>query len=248
MRYRMLGPLRLRNGTGWVPVTAEQQRIVLAVLLADAGRAVSTDRLVDAIWGDQPPRRAVNTIQAYVMRLRRLVPAGRLVTRAGGSELLTGGDDVDAARFERLVRAARRDLDQGRIEAGLARLRAALGLWRGPVFADVPASLALATCVTNLDQVRLATEEDLAASVLKLDRYEPAIDELCRMVDESPLRDARWALLMRAQLGRGRRAEALNTYQRARQVLRDQLGLEPGPDLRALQRAALTDDIAPPAM
>jgi len=241
MRYRILGPLRVRTGTGWTTVAAEKQRTVLAVLLADAGRPVRVDRLVDAVWGDQPPRKAVNTVQAYVMRLRRLLPAGRLVTRAGGYELMVDADDVDAMVFERLAADARRELDEGRLELGADRLKKALALWRGPVFADVPATASLVACAAALDQARLAAEEDWAGALLDLDRHEHALGELPRMVEEYPLREVRWVLLMRALHGQGRRAEALDAYRRARRVLREELGLEPGGDLRALQQAVLTD-------
>src|SRR5574342_296206 len=139
MRFRMLGPLRVRAGTGWVPVTAEKQRVLLAVLLADAGRVVSTDRLVDAVWGERTPRRAVNAVQVYVLRLRRLLGDDLLVTRGHGYELVIGRDDVDAVVFERLVATARRELEHGRLEVGAGRLARALALWHGPVLADVPA-------------------------------------------------------------------------------------------------------------
>src|SRR5262249_13821067 len=103
MRFRMLGPLRVHNGTDWVAVPAAQQRTVLAVLLGDAGRPVSTDRLADAVWGDRPPRRALNTIAAYVLRLRRTFADDLLVTRDRGYELAVAPGDLDATRFEQLV-------------------------------------------------------------------------------------------------------------------------------------------------
>jgi DNA-binding SARP family transcriptional activator len=243
MRFRMLGSLRVRTGATWVPVAAEQQRLVLAVLLVDAGRAVSTDRLVDAVWGVQPPRRAVNTMQAYVMRLRRLLGDDAVVTRGRGYELVAGRDDIDAMVFERLVAAGRRDLEQGRPEAGVPRLARALALWRGPVFADVPASAALAGRAAQLEQVRLAAEEDHLAALIQLGRFAETIEELQRLVDEQPLRERRWALLMQALDGCGRRGEALEAFQRARRALHDALGLEPGPQLRELQRAILAADV-----
>jgi DNA-binding SARP family transcriptional activator len=115
MRFRILGPVRARSDTaGWVGVPADQQRVVLAVLLAEAGRTVSTDRLIDAVWSDRPPRRAVNTVQVYVMRLGRRIGDDVVTTRGHGDELVAGAGDIDASAFERLVAAGRRELREGR--------------------------------------------------------------------------------------------------------------------------------------
>jgi len=239
MRFRTLGPVRVRDGGRWVPVSAEQQRLVLAVLLADAGRAVSTERLVDEVWGDQPPRRAVNTVQAYVMRLRRMLGDDALITRGHGYELVVADNDVDASVFEQLVTAGRRERDAGRPEPAAVRLADALALWRGPAFADVPHRPALVARVAHLERLRVAAEEDHAAVMLELDRCAEAVDELQRLVDEHPLREGRWALLMEALHRCGRRADALTVFHRACRVLRGELGLDPGPRLREVQRAVL---------
>ena len=225
-----------------MPVAAAQQRVVLAVLLADIGRVVSTERLVDAVWADSRPRRAVNTVQAYVMRLRRLLgddQGALIVTRGRGYELRAASGQLDAVVFERLVVSGRRELDRGRPEAGTAQLGKALALWHGPVLADVPASPALATRAAQLDQVRLAAEEDNARALLELGRLTQVVEELQRLVEESPLREQRWVLLISALDRCGRRAEALEAYQRARRLLREELGLEPGTQLRQLQRTLL---------
>jgi DNA-binding SARP family transcriptional activator/tetratricopeptide (TPR) repeat protein len=245
MRFRMLGPVRVHTGVSWVPVAAERQRLVLAVLLVDAGRAVSMDRLADALWGNRPPPGASNTVRAYVMRLRRLLGDGALVTRGRGYELVAGPDDIDAAVFERLVASGRHELDESRAEAGSARLEEALALWHGPVLADVPASPWLTARVAHLEQVRLTAEEDHIAALLDLDRHEQVVDDLNRLVEQSPLRERRWVLLMLALQRCGRRAEALDAFHRARQVLRDELGLDPGLELRELQRTILTEDPPP---
>src|SRR5262245_55328637 len=140
MRFRMLGPLRVRKGCGWVPIAAEQPRVVLAVLLAEAGSLVSTDSLVDAVWGSRPPRTAANTVAAYVLRLRRLIGSDALITRGRGYELIVEDDDVDAVVFERRLAAVRRELHQGWLESGAVRLAGVLALWpgSGPPLADVP--------------------------------------------------------------------------------------------------------------
>jgi DNA-binding SARP family transcriptional activator len=191
MRFRMLGPLLVRTSAGWVPVAAEQQRIVLAALLTEAGRTVSTERLTDAVWGECPPRTAVNTVHAYVMRLRRLLGEGVLLTRGHGYELAVGESDVDAIVFERRATSGRSALDRGQLEAAQTRLTEALALWRGAVFADVPASPSLTARVSQLEQMRLATEEDRVGVLLDLGRHAQAVTELYRLVDQSPLREGR---------------------------------------------------------
>ena len=250
MRFRVLGPLRVRCDAGWRPVPARQQRVVLAVLLADAGATVSTERLVEAVWADRPPRRAVNTVQAYVMRLRKLLDdRGRriIATRDPGYELALGRDDLDAAVFERLVGSGRQAMDAGCADAGAARLAQALALWRGPAFCDVPAVASLTGRMTHLEQMRLAAEEDHLAALLALGQHAAAVDRLYRLVEDDPLRERRWALLMRALTGCHRRGEALEVFQRVRRVLQTELGIEPGPQLCELQRTILATHRPRPA-
>jgi DNA-binding SARP family transcriptional activator len=235
----MLGPVRVRTGDGWVDIPAQQQRVALAVLLAEAGAVVGVDQLVDAIWRDEPPRRAVNTAQAYVMRLRRLLGDEAIVTVGRGYQLVAGARDVDAIAFERTVAAARHDIEAGHLAAGAERLARALTLWRGSVFADVPDSPPLWTRMAQLEQLRHAAEEDHLGLMLELGRHEDAVDGLHALVREIPLRERRWELLMRALDACGRRAEALMAFRQAGDVLRDELGIGPGPRLRHLYRAVL---------
>ncbi|HEU4346845.1 MAG TPA: AfsR/SARP family transcriptional regulator [Actinoplanes sp.] len=244
MRFRVLGSLMVRNGAGWVPVPAEQQRVVLAVLLTEGGAVVSTERLVDAVWAERPPRRAVNTVHAYVMRLRqRLGDEERrlIVTRCRGYELLLDRDDLDATIFEHLVSSGRLAMDTGQTKEAATRLSRALALWRGPAFADVPAIPSLTGRTAHLEQERLTAQEDRLVALLDLGRHGAVVDELFRLVEETPLREQRWALLMRALAGRGRRAEALAVFRRASLVLRSELDIAPGPQLRELRRAILTE-------
>ncbi|MFG1704467.1 BTAD domain-containing putative transcriptional regulator [Nonomuraea sp. M3C6] len=241
----MLGPLRVRVGAGWTRVAAAQQRVVLAVLLVHAGRTVSRDQLTDAVWGDRPPRTAANTVAAYVLRLRRLLGGEVLLTRGRGYELAAGEGDIDADVFERSLVSGRGELRRGRIEAGAARLAQAMRLWHGPgpALADLPEVPALAARATHLEQLRLGAVEDHAGALLDLNRHDDVVDELRRLAEESPLRERRWALLMTALARCGRRAEALETYQRARRVLQAELGVEPDAQLRRLQRRVLAGEI-----
>lgn len=241
MRFRILGPIQVRVGRDWRSIRASQPRLVLAVLLADAGRMVTTERLVDAVWGDRPPRTAVNTVHAYVLRLRRLLGDGPLVTQDHGYRLAVSRDDVDAEVFERLVELGRRELRVGHSESAARRLCDALALWHGPAFADVADSPLLSARTAELDRRRAAASEDWVRARLDLGGHADVVDELYRLVDDQPLREQRWALLMEALASCGRRTESLYAYHQARRVLRDEFGLEPGPELRALQRRILAE-------
>ncbi len=245
MRFQLLGPLRVWDGANWLSVRADQQRVVLAVLLIEAGQRVSVERLLDELWGQQPPRAAVSVVQGYVMRLRRLLGAGAaglLVTRRHGYELLAGDGDLDTQAYDRLVAAGRADLAAGRAEAAGARLAEALTLWRGPPLADVPAVPAVAGYTARLEQSRLGVLEDRLATRLELDGPAEVIAELRRLAAEHPLRERLWQQLMLALYRDGRRAEALLAYREARGRLAGELGTEPGARLRELHQAILTDD------
>jgi DNA-binding SARP family transcriptional activator len=248
VRLRMLGPVRVWSGDGWMPVAALQQRLLLATLLVDAGQVVSTQRLMYEVWGDRPPRTALKTVHAYVMRLRRLLGddgARLLVTRDHGYALVIGEGDLDAWEFERLVETGQKELAGGRPDRAAERLSEALVLWQGPALADLPESTTRAARVAQLEQVRLVAIEDHLTALLELDRHAEAEGQLHRLVEEHPLRERLWALLMQAQRAGGHRAEALATYQRARRLLREELGLDPGASLQQLQRDILADDDRP---
>jgi DNA-binding SARP family transcriptional activator len=247
VRFRLLGALQVRTEAGWTTVRAEQQRVVLAVLLTDPGRTVAARKLVDELWGERPPRTALNTVHAYVGRLRRLLGDGVLLTRGRGYELVLGPDDVDVAVFERLVASGREALGDGRPEVAADQLSHALALWRGPVLADVPECPSLVGWATSLERARLDALEDRVTAALELGRHAEVLDELRRLTSEQPLRERLWHNLMLALHRCGRRAEALDVYRCARQALVTELGLEPGRDLRELHRVILTEDDAHPS-
>ncbi|HYU84276.1 MAG TPA: BTAD domain-containing putative transcriptional regulator, partial [Kribbellaceae bacterium] len=249
MRFRLLGPLRVWSGDAWSQVSAAQQRAVLAVLLVEAGQVVTVDRLVDEIWGSSPPRTAANTIQAYVSRLRRILDSGSaetLLTCGGGYEIVVADGDLDTKAFRRLAVSARRNLAEGRLAVAVAELSEGLALWRGPAFADVPATRTVEAEVARLDRLRLTALEDRIGAQLGLGSPGDVVDELYGLVGEHPLREHLWALLMRALLQCGRRPEALEAYGCARRLLVEECGLEPGPQLQTLQRSALADEAAEP--
>ena len=239
MRFAILGPLEVVADGRQLPLGGPQQRALLAVLLLNAGRVVSTDRLVESLWGDEPPSSARSLLQGCVAGLRRAFrDAARqpLVTRAPGYRLEVGPDELDLDTFERLVAAA------GRPEITRERcaelLGEALALWRGPVLDG----LALEACqaqVARLEERRLVVLEQRIDAELRLGRHAGVVGELESLVRAHPLRERLWAQLMLAQYGADRQADALASYQRLRRTLVEQLGVEPSATLRQLQAAIL---------
>ena len=235
------------DGAAWSPIRAAQQRVVLAILLAEAGHVVGTERLVDEIWGERPPRAAVGAVQDYVMRLRRVLGSrrdGPLVTRGRGYELVVDDGEIDAKVFERLAESGRRGLVEGRLERAVAQLTDGLALWQGAPLADVPPARTVAAEAARLEQRRLTATEDRLSARLELRQHAEVVTEVATLVTEYPLRERLHGQLMQALYRCGRRAEALAAYGRARQLLVDELGLEPGPELRELHRAVLDDDLS----
>lgn len=246
MRFRVLGPLRVWNGTRWCAIRADHQRLVLALLLIEAGRAVSTDRLIDEVWGASPPKTARNTIQAYVVRLRRTIDGGftqnPLATSDHGYELTIGDADLDAGVFQRLGESAERCLAAGDREAAVTQLADALALWGGPAFANVAQTSTVAAETGRLEQARLSALETRLGIELDLGRHAQIVDELAGLVAENPLREQFRVQHMLALHRCGRRAEALQAYREGREILIDELGVEPGRALRELESAILRDD------
>jgi DNA-binding SARP family transcriptional activator len=248
MRFRVLGPLEVLVGEQWQTIGARKWRSLLATLLLNPGRTVSVDTLTDAIWGDEPPAKAANLVSIYVLRLRRLLDdPDLLVTRAPGYFIRIEPDDVDAARFERLAAEGRRLLAADP-ERAAAILGEALALWRGEALADVPPSPYIEGEAERLSELRLATAELRIEADLACDRYAQVIPELRGMLTGNPLRERLWLLLIRALDGDGRRAEALDAYAQAREAIADQLGVDPGAELRRLHQQLLAADtpLAPP--
>jgi DNA-binding SARP family transcriptional activator/tetratricopeptide (TPR) repeat protein len=242
MRFQALGPLRVWDGAAWSGIGAPHQRVVLAVLLTEAGRVVSTDRLVYEIWGERPPKTAAHAVHVYVERLRRVVGVGGngpLSTRGRGYQLVTAEGDLDASVFDRLVESGTRSLAEGQLEPGVSALAEASRLWRGPALADVPASPTVAAEADRLEQRRLTADEARLGALVDLGRHADVVDELRRLAERHPLREGLHGMLMVALYRCGQRGEALAAYQRARRALVADLGVEPGPPLRDLQRAIL---------
>jgi predicted ATPase/DNA-binding SARP family transcriptional activator len=247
MEIRLLGPLEVERQGRVVEVAGRRLRLVVAVLALQAGRVVPAERLIDLLWEEASlPADPANALQALVSRLRRALEAAgageRLGSRSPGYLLAVAPDQVDALRFERLAAEGHAHLAAGRHRDAVAVLRGGLGLWRGPALADFAGEPFAVANATRLEELRLGALEDRIAAELALGEHARLVGELEALVAEQPLRERPQALLMRAFYGSGRQAEALAAFQRARQVLAEQAGLDPGPELRSLQQAILAHD------
>ncbi|MEU8277155.1 BTAD domain-containing putative transcriptional regulator [Microbispora bryophytorum] len=250
MRFGILGPTEARpDGDRPVPVGGPGLRALLGLLLLNAGRVVTTDRLIDGLYGAEPPSGADNALQAQVSRLRRhlagLGDLGDLVVREpAGYRLAVDPDDVDASRFERLAAEGRRALDAGDPGRAAGLLGQALGLWRGPALADVPDAPFAPAQAVRLEELRLSAAEDLTEAGLALGRHRDLLPELQERVAAHPLRERSRGQLMRALYAAGRPAEALAAYDDARRILADELGADPSAELSAIHLAVLRSDPA----
>ncbi|WP_405087352.1 BTAD domain-containing putative transcriptional regulator [Microbispora sp. NBC_01389] len=242
--FDVLGPLRMSRDGVPVRLGAAMSRRLLATLLCTPGRPVAVPALVEALWGDDPPRSAHKTLQIYVLRLRRAMgDRDRVVHGPGGYAAAVSPPEVDALRFRELTaagRAAGRNADPAK--AG-ALFRRALGLWRGPAFADAGDGALVADEARRLEEERLLTCEELAVADLACGRHAELVTGLTEMAELHPFRERLHACLMLALCRAGRQAEALRVYQRVRAMLGEELGVEPGHTLRRVHEAVLRGDI-----
>jgi WD40 repeat protein/DNA-binding SARP family transcriptional activator len=235
----LLGPLTVAgNAAGLAP----RDRIVLAALALHPGEVVSAEQLADALWGEQPPVSWNKVVPGCVMRLRRLLGADAIETVPEGYRLVVLGDEVDARRFERLVGRARELLTLGEPERAAHLAGEALALWRGRPLGDLDGWDAGRAEAARLEELHRDAEELHLDAALKAGRYRDVLGEAQARVAEAPLRERRWALLAVAQYQAGRQGEALRTLHQARTVLATELGVDPGPDLVALEHAILRQD------
>ncbi len=244
MRFGILGPTEARpDGDHPVPVGGPGLRALLGLLVLNAGKVVTTDRLIDGLYGAEPPSGATNALQAQVSRLRQHL--GDLVVREpAGYRLAVDPDDVDAPRFERLAAEGRRALDAGDPARAAGLLDQALALWRGPALADVPDAPFAPAQAARLEELRLSAAEDLAEAGLALGRHRDLLPELQERVAAHPLRERSRGQLMRALYAAGRPAEALAAFEDARRVLAGELGADPSAELSAIHLAVLRTDPA----
>jgi DNA-binding SARP family transcriptional activator len=238
---RLLGPLEVLDDAGRpIELRRKKQRALLAALALRPGQVVSTDRLLEDLWGEQPPRTATGSLQNLVSQLRRTLGSDVLVTRPPGYVLAVEPDRTDLGRFTSLAAAAAKQDPSDRV----ATLAEALELWRGPALADVAFEPFAQTEAPRLEELHTAAREQLVEAELALGRHADLVPLLEDLVDEQPFRERLRALLMLALYRSGRQADALEAFAATRRFLRSELGLEPSPALKALQAGILRQDPA----
>ena len=240
VQFRLLGPLQVDALDGPVPLGGPKQRAVLANLLVRPNQVVPADTLIDEVWGDEPPGQARNTLQTYVSNLRKALGEGVLEGRAPGYVLVVDPLDVDASRFDALVRDARNTLPIDP-KVAIDTLDDALSLWRGPALADV-AERSLLAEAARLDELRLEAQEERVGALLATGSAAQAIAELEPLLARHPLRERLWEQLMLALYREGRQADALASFLRVRQILAEELGIDPSAGLVRLHEQILAQD------
>jgi DNA-binding SARP family transcriptional activator/class 3 adenylate cyclase len=236
--FRILGPLEVMKDGRPLALGGQKQRALLALLLLDAGRVVSVDRIVDALWGERPPRTAPTSLQNFVSHLRKVLGANVLVTQPPGYLLRIGREQLDLECFLALVDAARQLAGQERA----AKLRQALTLWRGPPLADFAFDAFAQSEIGRLEELRLGILEERIEAEIEAGAHAELVGELEVLVEEHPLREGLRRHLMLALYRSGRQAEALQVYHDARRVLVDELGIDPSRSLQQLHGSILRQD------
>jgi predicted ATPase/DNA-binding SARP family transcriptional activator len=241
--FRVLGSMEVAHDGSLLTLGGRRQRALLALLLLEPGRPVSADGLIDELWRGEAPSGAATTLRSYVSRLRTVLgDAAPITGGSSGYALQVLPERIDATRFERLVRQGQEARARGAPRTAAERLREALTLWRGRPFAGLADEGALRAAAERLDELRLHALEERLAADLTLGRSAELVEELEALVAAHPYRERLWNALMLALYRAGRQADALSAYARARRLL-DDLGLEPGLELRELERAILRHEV-----
>ena len=249
--FCILGPLEARDDGRAVPLGGTKQRALLGLLLLHPNETLSTDRLIDELWGERPPSSAAKAVQVRVSRLRKALAgengngsAGLVVTRERGYELKLDPQRLDSRRFERLVAEARSELVAGRSELAVSAFERALSLWRGAPLADLAYESFAQPEIARLEDMHVAAIEQLVEAKLALGRHAEVVGQLETLIAEHPYREGLRAQLMLALYRCDRQADALQAYQDARRTLVEELGIDPGERLRELEQAILSQDPA----
>jgi DNA-binding SARP family transcriptional activator len=242
VQYRLLGEFEASDAGRPIEIPPGRQRSLLALLLIHKNTVVSTERLVDELWDESPPATAEKTIHVYVSRLRKRIPAGRLVTRGSGYLLRVEEGELDADRFESMLRDGRHALAAGEARRAARVLADGLALWRGSALADFRYEPFAQAEIARLEELRLAAQIELADAELALGRHEQLVPQLRNLLQRHPLQERLRGQLMLALYRSGRQSEALESYREGRNTLVAELGIEPGPELKELEQAILRQD------
>ncbi|MGH9136952.1 MAG: BTAD domain-containing putative transcriptional regulator, partial [Acidimicrobiales bacterium] len=240
MAVLVLGPVAVEGDGGLRP----RDRALLAALVVERGRPMRADQLADALWGEQPPSTWPKQVQACIGRLRKALGPAAIETTGGGYRLTLSGDDLDVDRFEALVTRGRDLAATAEPDRAASTFARALGLWRGPPFGELDVWPPAVSEAALLDELRRCIEEELLDARLESGEHREVAATAEALAAAEPLRERRWAILAVAQYRCGRQADALRTLQRARRMLVDQLGIDPGHELVDLERAILGHDEA----
>lgn len=238
MGITVLGPLTV-DGSGHL---SPRDRVVLAALAARSGQPVSTDQLTEALWADCPPASAGKILQGCIVRLRKVLGSAAVETLAHGYLLALPPDQIDAQRFERLVVRARELLGLGEADRAAYQLTEALSLWRGAAYPELEEWAPAVSEGRRLGELRLEAEELRVEALLRVGRHQEVLAEVQAMVRAAPLRERRWVLMAQAQYQAGNQGEALRTLHQLKSVLATKLGVDPGPDVSAIEQAILRQD------
>jgi DNA-binding SARP family transcriptional activator len=247
MRYEILGSVRVVDGESALHISARKIEILLATLLIKRNETVSTDQIVGEVWGENPPNRVRASLHVYISKLRKFLEArggqgSRIVTRSSGYSLLVGADELDVCEFEEKVARGKVRAAAGQHEEAIVAFEAALALVRDPVLSDVGDGVILSSFSQWVEEVRLETIELMVSSHLALGHNRQLVGLLSTVLITYPLHEEFYWQLMLALHRCGRRADALKVYQKARETLQRELGLEPCRALRDLQYSILAAD------
>jgi DNA-binding SARP family transcriptional activator len=238
VEFRILGPLEVRQDGRALALGGPRRRAILALLLLRANELVPFDVIVDEVWGDEAPATSQAALQNQASALRRLLGVDRLITEGAAYRLRVERGELDLHAFDELVAKAR----EAEPDARGSLLAEALSIWRGLPLVEFPAEPFAQDEVVRLEELRLSVVEEQVEAELAVGRAEELVPELERLLGRHPLRERLWAFLMLALYRSGRQAEALSTYRRAHAALIEEIGIEPGPRLKDLQRRILLQD------